>query len=390
MGEKERQSNFEVLRIISMVLIVMSHCDELFGLADLYSITIGVNKIITDMLHIGGQIGVGCFVLISGYFMIEKNITVKKILKLAGEVWFYTIGIWAVWLIYGLYNNDINIIGCIKETICAFFPIVSGHYWFVTAYVILMILSPFFNKLIFSLTQKEYRNLLISVVMIFVVLKGGLPKVIFGMSDRRLIPVFIMYFIAGYIKRFRKEKKNNARKHFSIALTFYLLLFVLFYLITLIGVKLDSQAILEYRYFYGELNSPLIVVICTEMFITIFETDISYNKIINKIAGCTFGVYLIHSNRIMYGVLQKCFPIYKEQKSLYIFLYSVIAVLTIYVFCTIVDFIRAQTFGKLWDRFLDNKLENIQSKVLKFIDIISGQGIKALTMFYDGENNKLP
>lgn len=88
-----RKSNLELLRIISMILIVMSHCDDIFGLYSLYRYTLGINKLITDWLHIGGQIGVGCFLLISGYFMVDQKITAKKIIKTAGVTWFYSIGI---------------------------------------------------------------------------------------------------------------------------------------------------------------------------------------------------------------------------------------------------------------------------------------------------------
>lgn len=380
---KERQSNLEVLRIISMILIVMSHCDEIFGLSNLYSSTIGINKIITDWLHIGGQIGVGCFVLISGYFMIEQNITVKKILKLTGQVWFYTIGIWCVWSIWqiGILNN--SWISCLKVAKGAFFPILTSHYWFATAYVILMVLSPFFNKLIFSLNQNEYKNLLISVIGIFVILKGGFPNIIPGMSDGRLMPVFIMYFIAGYIKRFRMEKKNNARRHFSIAVLCYFLLFTSFYLITLLGVKFDSSSLINNRYFYRVLNSPLIVVICVELFLCMIEVNISNSRLVNKIASCTFGVYLIHCNNLMQGALSKCFPIYKVQNSLYIFICSILAVITIYVVCTIIDFIRAITVGKLWEAFLSKYLKIIQSKIVHFLNNIFKRCKKVLSAFYD-------
>lgn len=78
MEKTERNTNLEMLRIISMILIVMSHSDDWMGLAEFYSEIVCLNKFITDWLHVGGQIGVGCFLLISGYFMIDKQITSKK------------------------------------------------------------------------------------------------------------------------------------------------------------------------------------------------------------------------------------------------------------------------------------------------------------------------
>lgn len=275
-----------------------------------------------------------------------------------------------------------------KEGRYAFFPILNSHYWFVTAYIILMILSPYFNKLILTLNHKEYHNLLISIIVIFVVLQGGLPNVFPGMSNGRLIPVFIMYFIAGYIKRFRTEKKNNANKHFSMAIIFYILLFTSFYLITYSGVKLGDQSILDLRYFYRVLNSPFVVVICTELFIGTIESEIVYSNVINKIAGCTFGVYLIHTNRLMDGLLRKCFPIYREQRSIYILLYSILGVITIYVCCTIIDFVRNKTVDKLWNKILDKYLVNIQTKLLNAIENIWRKCQNSLAVFYNGKITK--
>lgn len=156
-------------------------------------------------------------------------------------------------------------------------------------------------------------------------------------------------------------------------------------MITLWGIKSGNQFILANRYFYRELNSPLIVVICTEMFIAIMETDIAYNRLINTIASCTFGVYLIHSNRWMLEILSKIFPIYEEQRSLYILLHSIFAFLMIYVFCTVIDLIRGNTVGKLWDKFLNNYLNAIQTKVLSIIKTMSVKCMNVLTTFYDGD-----
>lgn len=165
----ERKTNLEMLRIVSMLLIVMSHSDDWMGLAETYKSTVCLNKFITDWLHIGGQIGVGCFLLISGYFMVDQKITTKKILYLWGEVWFYTIGIWVIFLITNILNETGNFHEFLEEGIFAFFPVTATHYWFVTAYIILMVLSPFFNRLILIMNKRTYQYFLVAVIVFFVV-----------------------------------------------------------------------------------------------------------------------------------------------------------------------------------------------------------------------------
>lgn len=381
-NQRARQSNLEILRIISMILIVMSHCDEIFGLSNLYSTSLGINKIITDWLHIGGQIGVGCFVLISGYFMVEQNVSAKKMLKLVGEVWFYTIGIWIIWLVYNAYQGQVVIRESFIEAVYAFLPVLFSHYWFVTAYMILMVLSPVINRLIYSLDSECYKRFLVSILVIFVILIGGIPNVLNNMTKGRMLPVLIMYFIAGYIRRFGKIKKGNPIKHFVVACIFYIMLFISFYSLTYLGMKLDNDVIMNGRYFYRELNSPFVVVICVELFIGFLKTNIEYNRTINSIASCTFGVYLFHSNRLMSGYLSKLFPIYKETNSFLIFVYSIMSVALIYVISTLIDYIRKNSFERVWFRFVDIYGERIQSEVRKVAKQVYRFVIKYINVFW--------
>lgn len=67
---KERNSNIEVLRIISMALVVGLHYLN-FGMGVLINLIF--NKIWTHLFESLGIIGVNIFVLISGYFLVRKN-----------------------------------------------------------------------------------------------------------------------------------------------------------------------------------------------------------------------------------------------------------------------------------------------------------------------------
>lgn len=53
--------------------------------------------------------------------MVDKQITLKKILRILGEVWFYTISIWFIFVAVSVLNggNDWGIY--LKEGIPAFF-----------------------------------------------------------------------------------------------------------------------------------------------------------------------------------------------------------------------------------------------------------------------------
>ena len=59
----------------------------------------------------------------------------------------------------------------------------------------------------------------------------------------------------------------------------------------------------------------------------------------------------------MNEILQRHFPIYKEERSLYILIYSLLGFVVIYIGCTIVAYIRNKTIGKVWNKLLDKCIQ---------------------------------
>lgn len=69
--EKIRESNIELLRIVAMFMIVVSHYVLHSGI-DYNSMSIGFNRVILEIANLG-DIGVIVFVLITGYFSINSK-----------------------------------------------------------------------------------------------------------------------------------------------------------------------------------------------------------------------------------------------------------------------------------------------------------------------------
>ena len=108
MNRKDRMSNFELLRIISMLIIVIYH----FALhGNIINSAQGISKAVSNVLFIGGTLGVNLFVLIGGYFMVDTDFRIKRLLKL----WFATF----------FYSALISIIGYYH---CGHFRCLSAHF----------------------------------------------------------------------------------------------------------------------------------------------------------------------------------------------------------------------------------------------------------------------
>ena len=152
---KEKNANIELFRLTSMLLIVMHH-------AVLYSdilsnSAISLNKYFAAILYIGGKYGANVFFAITAYFLIDKTFHFKRVVSVWKTTLFYSLLFFVLNFVIGFRSYELR-------DICeAVLPICYKSYWFVTAYVGLILLSPFLNVLIYKLDKTAYVILLIIV-----------------------------------------------------------------------------------------------------------------------------------------------------------------------------------------------------------------------------------
>lgn len=102
MHEKDtkRESNFELLRIIAMIGIILFHYSD-HGCNDIsFGNALSINVAFEYVTRIGGGVGNCIFMLLTGYFMSQSKFRINKLLKIWGEVFFYSFFsyIVAVWI----------------------------------------------------------------------------------------------------------------------------------------------------------------------------------------------------------------------------------------------------------------------------------------------------
>lgn len=109
------------------------------------------------MLMLG--VCINTFVLISGYYGI--NLRVKSFLNLTGMVLFYSFlsSLSNIVIFWGGVN--------VNYIVSAFLPISHNHfYWFISCYLILMLLSPLINRGLQALSNQNI--LLIIGILVYI------------------------------------------------------------------------------------------------------------------------------------------------------------------------------------------------------------------------------
>ena len=392
MKKNIRMSNLEILRIVSILLIISFHY-AFKGEFD-FSNHLTMNKMIVKTFYMFGELGVNCFVLISGYFMVDSKFKGKKLIQLILQVAFYTI----LTTIFS-YHVGYWEISTLRHLAGTIFPVIFNKYWFITAYIILYILSPYLNKLINSINKDDYKKMLFILLTIFCVIPTFFGAIINNTEGllyyNRLIWLIIMYLIGAYIKRYKLPISNTLKKSlilstisFGILLASILVIEKFDSIFNLIGVK-------EVAYLWTP-NNIIMLLLSIGLFGVFENIKVPNNNIINKISSTTLGIYLLHDGVLAYWFWRFAFKNSTYQESPYLILQILKATFIIFVVGMIIDLVRQliekYTVNKILEskifNELSNKVKRITNNILKIEKNNEEVGEKMKKKMKKAENKK--
>lgn len=352
--KSKRDSNLEILRIISILLIIAHHY-VIYG--GLNNIDFGINTIITKLLICGGKIGVNCFVLISGYFLINSKFKIEKLLKLILEVVFYSI---IITIILVAFNKiSINIVALIKSIL----PVIFGKYWFITAYVGLYIFSPFINKFIRTLTKEKYKVfLIISTIILVIIPMFTTADFIFS----NFIWMIYIYMIGAYIQLYPNKHTEYKKKALLYSIICYVTIITISIIMVYLGQKIAFIG--KGSNYFAKENSIFVLLCSIFLFIYFKNLKIKYNKFVNIIASTSFGIYCIHENNFMRDIIWKqVLQTDKFVNSNILIFHAIYSIIIVFSVCAIIDLLRIYIIEN--NIFKVNKFNNIFQKINKIMNL---------------------
>lgn len=350
MKDKIRNSNIELLRIISMIFILFNHYSSHLGICkNLVNNTI--NKIILNCTSLG-RIGVCIFVMITGYFLYKSdNVKLKKLIKIIFQTLFYSI---IGYLIYSLIiNNNFSLKMFIKRL---FVLILDGKsYWFVKCYLFLYILHPYINRVINSFNKNEFIKYLVVLIVLFLLIPTLLKQ---NLYFNDLISFIIYYSLGAYFNKYNSifdNKKNNI----IILISSLLLVFSSVILIIIFNINYFKPT-----YFINNGFSFFVIIIASCIFNLFKNMNIKNNKLINIISSTTFGIYLIHTckniNDYLWINVLKTNLFYESS---FMFIHEILSVIVLFIFCSLIELIRLYLIEKPLFKRIDKYIDKIELRI---------------------------
>lgn len=333
----QRQSNFELLRLVSMLLVLGFHVghvalgsprtDELLNNP--------VNACTRIFWEQACAVCVNLFVLISGWFGIHPNR--KKLVSLLFQVFFLSALITLAAPFFGIEVRVKHIIRTL---------IVGCDYWFVISYLTLFLFAPILNQFIERSEKRQVERFL----AVFLIISSfysfffcDIGHFSYGFSPLWFIG---LYVLARYIRLWPS-------KLFSLSPIVDFLL----YIVSTVASTLLS--IVQIRYEITPVwigagvsyNNPF-VLIASVFFFLAFSKLSFHSRLINWFAPGAFAIYLIHCHSLVFSsFLNEATVLYNNFSGVHYFIAVVSFIVLVALTCTIVDKIRVLIWNWLSTRF---------------------------------------
>lgn len=293
-GKPPRQSNFELLRIVAMLLVLVVHAD-FFSLGVPSDADITAHPISSSMRYVVQSLALVCvnsYILISGYFSIKPDM--KRVSSFVFMVLFWRVILVVVGCV-GRFMVGIPVPWGVSDLLM--FCIPGYEDWFVAAYVLLMFFAPFLNSFIEKSTTRRLA-MFVGLYCLFIFCFSWLVEA-YRMIGRGYSTYwfFGLYLIGALLRRVNGRLPHG----WSFYMWGYLFVAVSAGIVAW-GLRHwrtgDSAPGIDLR--FVSYISPFVVASTIALFIAFGKMSFT-SRFINRVAASTFAVYLVHMHPMLSG-----------------------------------------------------------------------------------------
>lgn len=344
----KRQANFELLRIVAMLMIISLHYLVKGWVATPFPFAAKENPVgvFAWLIEAFCIVSVNCYVLISGYFFVESAWKPGRVASLLFQVLFYSLPIPVLFLWTGVISRGAL---DVYDWIGFLFPFGTEHYWFATAYLVMYLFAPFLSAGIEKMKKRDLQILMALLLTFFMLEKTILP--IYLATDRHGYDFgwfLCLFVVAGYIRLYGiswLEKQSHS-------VGAYVLSSLLIWMLALCSNTLGSE--IETFVHYANMLYTYNHVLCLAGSISLFYVfknmrikEGRFAEAVRKLAPYTFGVYLLHEHILVRYEWMKWLGVEKVAKSFLFLPHMIGCVLLVYVIGTAVDVERTKVFDRV-------------------------------------------
>jgi len=307
---------FDILNILSIVAVIALHCNGIVHNFSIKYVTAWSTSLIVECIFYWA---VPVFLMLSGANLMkyrERYSTLvyfkKRFIKIVIPFIFWA----SVMLIWKKCTGQLKIDNMsVKTLLNIFFSNKEEN----TYYFIFLILGIYITIPTLSiLAKEEYRTICWYTVYGIFITQSVLPIVLklLGINYNNLLSIqiggYIIFVLLGYLLSTQNLTKKQRIELYCLAILSIFFRYSMTYFWTLSSNKLN-KTLFGYTQFHSVLLATGVFVFIKNIRFNYIITNDKIKKIISDIAGCSFGIYLIHMIVKYYEILIFNINIYSWQ-----------------------------------------------------------------------------
>lgn len=282
--KKERQTNFELLRLLLMLTIPVYHLMLYNGV---FYMDYHKNVAPGLFLSSGGAITADyAFIALTSYFLLETKDRpiIRRFLTFGAQVLtLYVIRFAVIRSLWGFHSGN----WFVEDYI------LGGAWWFVAPYMVMLLLYPWLNQWMEKIPLCWHRALCMGLGICFVA--NGITLQMNFVND--LIAFLFTYVMMGYLRRKNYQRwilPTKKRWMAGIYLLGFLVTFFVSWYVKMPGIMSDDAAAnMVVKHLIGKY-APLQFVMGLAVFFFFRDAQLRQSQIINRLAKSVFFVFLLH------------------------------------------------------------------------------------------------
>lgn len=293
----QRNSSIELIKIIAMFTIVLSHVAQTVGSAksqipfDANYASMDYQIIVLQLLRYFGSIGNNLFFICSAWFLIgKKEINKNRIVSLWGNTWTISILLLICFLIAGVSISN-------KSILTHLFPTILRNNWYITCYLLFYPITPALNKVIDGMTKRQLLSVNLVLIFLYVVIPLVKTDLLYNSN---LVRFIVIYFTVAYCRLYMINTINKAKFNWCLLFIGILGVVSVQLLIDFLGTRFAvvGRLIGAHAIHFNNNSSPFVLLVAFSLF-NLFRLRTWYSKTINYIASITVFIYLLHENALV-------------------------------------------------------------------------------------------
>lgn len=249
----------------------------------------GPNALLLQLWGMWGKTAINVFVLITGYFMCEKEFSWRRVAKLVLQIEFWKVALLPLFLFAGLpVKNGVRALLTV-----AFLPFLNVNNGFTASFLVFYLTIPFLKLLIDSGGRSMHARALILLIAVDTV------SFTFFRNSAAFTEVSwycALFLIAAWLRRYSPaliDDNRVCRDLFagSVALAVATVL-AIDALCAALGIPWFEKGL----YFVDQSGKAMALAVGLACFLFFRTAPIPQSRPINAVASTTFGVLLVHAN----------------------------------------------------------------------------------------------